>query len=261
MTAAADRTAVAGRVRFREVLWFEWTKFVTLRSNLVVTGIVGLVLPLFAVLVAATESLQPDDTILGASVLGGAVLAQMLAAALGATLVTGEMRSGMMRTTLVACPRRLAVLAAKSTVAAGVVFVVILAAALLAFGVGVVLLDGATYATGDPLPAVIGVGLAIALMAVLGVAIGALVRHAAGAVMVGVGIVLLPEFISPLLGQYQRWLGGGSLGGVMQKLTQSSDATHEAVGSLGAWPSLAVVSVYTLVAVGLAVWVLRRRDA
>ena len=255
------RTANASRVGFGQALWFEWTKFVTLRSNIVVAGVLGAVLPLFAVIVAGTESLQPDDTVLGASVLGGAVIAQILAAALGAMLVTGEIRTGMMRTTLLACPRHLTVLAARSTIAAAVVAVVILPAALISYGIGLVMLDSDTYATGDPFPAVIGIALSIASMGMLGVAIGTLVRHSAGAVMTAVAVVLLPWIIAPMLGGYERWLGGASLNGVMQKLTQSSDATPETVGSLGAWPSLGVVAVYTIAAVGLAVWALRRRDS
>lgn len=259
--AVIARPATPGRIGFRDALWFEWTKFTTLRSNLVLTAVLGLMLPLFAVLVAGTESLQPDDTILGASVLGGAILAQVLAAALGATSVTGEIRTGMMRTTLVACPRRLAVLSAKATVAAGAIAAVLLPSTLLAFGIGTAMLDGDQYASGEPFPAVLGIALAIASMGVLGVAIGSLVRHSAGAVMVGVTVVMLPTIIAPMLGDSQRWVGGASLTGVMEKLTQSSDATHETAGSLGAWPSLGVVAAYTVTAVALAVWVLRRRDS
>jgi ABC-2 type transport system permease protein len=249
------------RVAFRDALWFEWTKFTTLRSNLGFTAALGLALPLLAVVVAGTESLQPDDTILGASVLGGAIIAQILAAALGATSVTGEIRTGMMRTTLIACPRHLSVLAAKATVVAGVIGVVLVLATLAAFGIGTAMLDGDTYATGEPFPAILGIAAAIASMGVLGVAIGSLVRHSAGAIMVGVAVVMLPTIIAPMLGDSQRWLGGASLAGVMEKLTQSSDATHETVGSLGAWPSVAVVAGYTLGAVALAVWVTRRRDS
>ena len=256
----ADRPDIDQRTGLGDALWFEWIKFTTLRSNLALAGVLGLVLPLLAVVVAATGSLQPDDTILGASVLGGAVLAQILAAALGSTSVTGEIRSGMLRTTLVACPRHLTVLAAKAIVTAGVVAAVLLPSTLLAFGIGTAMLDS-SYATGEPFPAVVGVALAIASMGVLGVAIGSLVRNAAGAVMVGVAVVLLPTMVAPMLGDHERWLGGASLGGVMQKLTQSSDATHATVGSLGAWPSLGVVAAYTIAAVALAVWRLRRRDS
>ena len=249
-----------GRAGYREAVWSEWTKFRSVRSTVLLAALAGAVLPLFAVIVAATGSLQPDDTILGASLLGGAALAQMLVASLGAVFVTAEFRSGMIRSTLTACPRRLVVLAAKSTVAAGAVVAVCLPGAVAAHAVGLAMLDRDTYATGDPFPALLGVVLALASLAVLGVGIGTVVRHPAGAVAAVIGVVLLPGLLAPLLGDAQRWLGGASLSGVLQKLTQSSDATHEAVGSLGAWPSLAVVAAYTAATVLTAVWVLRHRD-
>jgi ABC-2 type transport system permease protein len=248
------------RAGYREALYSEVTKFLTVRSTLVVSAVLGMVLPILAVFVAATESLRPDDTILGASVLGGAAIAQVLAASLGATLVTGEYRTGMVFVTLAACPRRLVVLAAKASVAAGATFVVILPSAAAAYGIGVVMLGGDRYATGDPIPALVGVAGAIASVAALGVALGTIVRHSAGAVAAVVGVVVLPGLLAPLLGDLQRWIGGASLQGVLQKLTQSSDATHEVVGSLGAWGSLAVVVACTGATLLSAVWVLRHRD-
>ena len=249
------------RAGFGEAVRSEWTKFRTVRSTMGVAVALGAALPLLAAVVAATGSLQPDDTILGASLLGGAVLAQLTAAALGALVVTGEFRTGMIRTTLTACPRPLVVLAAKATVVAGVVAAVTAPSAVVAFGIGRVLLDGDGYATGDPFPALAGVVLAITAIGVLGVGVGSMVRHSAGAVAAVVGVVLVPGLVAPLLGDVERWVGGASLNGVLQKMTQSSDATPEAVGSLGAWLSLAVVAAYTLVTVGGAVWLLRSRDS
>lgn len=244
----------------RAAIAMEWVKFRSVRSTVVLAAVLGLALPLFAALVAGTGSLQPDDTILGASVLGGAALAQVLAAALGAVLVTSELRTGLVRTTLVACPRRLVVVGAKATVAAGVVAAVVAPSAVAAYLVGLSMLDRSAHATGSPFPALVGVVLAVASIAVLGVGLGTLVRSSAGAVAAVIGVVVVPGLIAPLFGPAQRWIGGASLTGVLQKLTQSSDATHEAVGSLGAWPSLLVVLAYTA-AVGLAAaWVLRRRD-
>jgi ABC-2 type transport system permease protein len=250
-----------GRAGYRDALWSEWTKFRATRSTLALAALLGVAFPVFALIVAATRSLQPDDTILGASVLGGAVIAQVLAATLGAVLITGEFRSGLIRTTLAACPRPLVVLAAKATVAAGVVVAVTLPSAVAAFAIGVAMLDGGTYATGQPFPALLGVVVAMASIGVLGVGIGAIVRHSAGAVAAVVAIVLLPGVLAPLLGDAQRWLGGASLNGVLEKMTQSSDATHKAVGSLSAWPSLAVVAAYTVAVVLGAVEVLRHRDS
>lgn len=249
-----------GRAAYREALRSEWTKLTSLRSTRLLVAVLGLVLPVFSVMVAATGSLQPDDTILGASLLGGAVLAQGLAGLLGAGLITGEYKTGTIRVTLAACPRRLTVLMAKATVAAGVVFPVTLVSASVSYWLGLTMLGGDTYPAGDPWPALLGVSLAIALISVLGVGIGTIVRHPAGAASAVIGGVVLPGLLAPLLGPTQRWLGGASLNGIMQKLTQSSDATPEAVGSLGAWPSLGVAAVYTLGVVLVAVRVLCRRD-
>lgn len=249
-----------GRAGYREAVWSEWTKLVTLRSARILVAALGLALPALSLIVAATGSLQADDTILGASLLGGAALAQVLAGVLGASLITSEFKTGTIRITLAACPRRLVMLAAKASVVAAITFSITLVSGLVAYWIGLAMLDDGTYATGDAWPAVLGVALAIASIGVLGVGIGTVVRHPAGAVSAVIGVVVLPGLLAPLLGEWQRWLGGTSLGGVMQKLTQSSDATHHAVGSLGAWPSLGVVAIYTTGVVLAAAWVLRHRD-
>jgi ABC-2 type transport system permease protein len=248
------------RTSYTAAVRFEWTKFRTARSTVLTALALAAWFQLLSVIVAATESLQPDDTILGASVLGGAVGAQLTAAALGALVVTSEFRTGMIRTTLTAVPRPLVVLAAKATVVAGVVLAVTMPAAAAAFGIGRAMLDADLYAVGDPFPALLGVVLAITAIGVLGVAIGAAVRQSAGAMAAVVAVVLLPGMVAPLLGGVERWVGGASLNGVLQKMTQSSDATPETVGSLAAWPSLGVVAAYTAMAVLLAVGALRARD-
>jgi ABC-2 type transport system permease protein len=253
-------TTVARPVGLDSVVSSEWTKFRSVRSTPTLAVVLTAVYPLFALLVAATGSLQPDDTILGASLLGGAMAAQVLAAALGAHLITNEFRTGSMQSTLLACPRRLTVLAAKAAIVAGVVAAATLIGGFAAFGIGMAVLDGDTYASGELVPAMFGVVGAMASIAVLGMAIGTMVRHPAGAVATVVGVVLLPGLLAPLLGGAERWVGGASLNGVLQKLVQSSDATPETVGSLGAWPSLLVVAGYTTAAVTLALWSLRRRD-
>ena len=254
------RTDDLSRPGYQHAVRSEWTKYRTIRSSILLTVVLAVAFPAFAVLVAATESLQSDDTILGASVLGGGVLAQLVAASLGAGLVTSEFRTGTIRPTLTACPRRLRVLAAKATVAAGVVFIVTLPSATVAYAIGRAMLDGDRYASGDAFPPLLGVAVAMASVAVLGVGLGTVVRQAGAAVAAVVAVVLLPGMLSPLLGGAQRWVGGASLDGVLQKLTQSSDATHETVGSLAAWPSLGIVAAYTTTTVLGAVWVLRHRD-
>jgi ABC-2 type transport system permease protein len=76
-----------------------------------------------------------------------------------------------------------------------------------------------------------------------------------------VTVLLLPSLIGPLLGGWERWVAGASPVAAMQKLSQSSDAAPDAVGSLGAWPSLLLVCGYVLAALVGAGLVFRRRDA
>lgn len=123
------------------------------------------------------------------------------------------------------------------------------------------MLDDGTYAQGRPLPALFGVAGSFAVAGLLGLAVGTLVRHSAGAVTTVIGLLLLPSLFGRLFGDAQRWVAGISPTAALEKLTQTSDATAETVGSLGPWPSLLLVAGYTAVLVLAAGAVLRRRDA
>lgn len=259
-SAAGGSSLGRGQAGFLQVLAFEWTKFWTARSTLWTSLTAGLVLPVIAVVVAVTGSIEPDDTILGGS-LTGAVPAQMAAAVLGALVMSGEYANGMIRTTLTVAPRRLTVLGAKSTVVATVLFVVALSASVLAFAIGTLTLDGDTHATGEPWPALLGVALTLTASGLLGLAVGTALRHSAGAITAVVCVVLLPSLFGPLFGDLQRWVAGASPAAAVEKFTQTSDASPETIGALCAWPSLLVVVSYVAVALAGSAWMLRSRDA
>jgi ABC-2 type transport system permease protein len=256
-TTPATTGGRVGRAGLRQAIAMEWTKLCTLRSTMWTLATIATVTVGIAVLVAATTSLQPDDTILGGS-LGNAAVGQIAAAILGVLAVCGEYSSGTIRATLTACPRRLVVLTAKTLVVAAVVFVVAFASAVAAFQVGTVMLPG--HLPGTPMPALLGIALSYAAVAVLGVAVGTALRHTAGALSAVTAILLLPTLIGPLLGGWQRWIAGASPVAALQKLAQTSDAAPEALGRLGAWPSLWLVCGYSLAALAVSGWLLHRRD-
>lgn len=141
--------------------------------------------------------LPPQSAAIGVAVFGVPVL--MILAAM---TMTGEYRSGIIRTTFAANPNRTAVLAAKAIVVA---LFSGLFAALLTIGAVVV----ARSATGPLLGAqlsltdgsvwrVVGsLALYAALAAVLGLAVGALLRHTAGTVAV---LLLWPLVVEPIVG-------------------------------------------------------------
>lgn len=125
----------------------------------------------------------PDRPELGAAAFGVPVL--MI---LSALTITGEYRTAMIRTTFLATPSRIRVLAAKAVVA--VSFSVVVS--------GVAAVGSMVLAGGVPVWRTVGaVTLYAALGAVLAVGLGALVRHSAAAVAV---LVLLPFVVEPLIG-------------------------------------------------------------
>ncbi|MFD0038285.1 ABC transporter permease [Streptomyces anulatus] len=248
------------RTGFREALAHEWIKFRSVRSTVWTTAATAVLPVVGAVFIAASGSLQTDDTVLGGS-LTLTVVAQMLAAVVGALVASGEYGSGTIRTTFAACPRRGTVLAAKATLVAGVMYILALASCTAAYLVGDAMLPEGRYAQGEPLPALFGIAASFAVAAVLGLAVGFLVRHSAGAVTTVIGLLLLPSLFGPLFGDAERWVAGLSPTAALEKLTQTSDAAAEAVGSLGPWPSLLLVAACTTALTLGALVLLRRRDA
>ncbi|MCT2588240.1 ABC transporter permease subunit [Actinophytocola gossypii] len=245
--------------RFTGVLAGEWVKLSTVRSTRWAPVVLVLVTVGVAFLGGITESIQRGETILG-STANGSVLGMLVAGLLGAMAMSNEYGTGTIRATFGACPRRLPVLGAKVAVVATLVFVVALLACAGALLTGLAVLSGKGYATGDPLPALLGMAACFAAVAVLGLAAAAILRHAAAAVVAVVGVVLLPSLLGPLFGAWQRWVVGASPMAAVQKLAQSTDAAPDAPGGLGPWQSLGLVGAYTLAALVVAGWLLRRRD-
>ena len=153
--AAAFRASTVG-----DVLRSEWVKLRSVRSTfwaLAVTVLLGIALG--AVISAVTahsyakfsvsEKLSWDPT--GVSGAGMAI-AQLAIAVLGVLCISSEYSSGMIRTSLIAVPRRGRVLAAKSLVFAGVTFVVGEVTSFVAFFLGQALISGHAphAALGDP---------------------------------------------------------------------------------------------------------------
>ena len=141
--------------------------------------------------------LEPERAATGVAVFGVPVLM-----VLAAMTVTGEYRSGMIRTTFMATPNRTVVLAAKAAV--GLVFSAVYAAVMTILAVVVAHLMapplvGSHLSFIDPGTwRLIGaITVYAALTAVLGVGVAALLRHSAGAVAV---LLLWPLLLEPVLG-------------------------------------------------------------
>ncbi|OLT00243.1 hypothetical protein BJF90_36285 [Pseudonocardia sp. CNS-004] len=206
------------RPAFTDTLHSEWIKFRSLRSTWLTLGglvVVGLGLPLLSAdpaaqgyLTGTIEEQQDWDPTNGSLLMF--FIAQLVIGVLGILVVTSEHATGLMQTSLSATPRRHRLLGAKVAVVAAVSLVAGQALAFPAFLIGQAgfAAAGVPHATlADPraLSAVVGCGLYLAVIALLAVALGALIRATAGALATLVGIVLL---VPVLDGMFPPWLDG-----------------------------------------------------
>ena len=165
-------------------------------------------------------------------------------AVIAALFITTEFRRAIIRTTFTATPRRGQVLAAKAVVLAAIAFVTGVAAAVPAFLISQPLLRENGFAppaypkvslTDGPVArAVVGTGLALALLAVLALALGAVVRSSAAAITVVIAIVVLPLIIGPFLTlDGEAWLKRITPGAGMA-IQQTRERWDDAIGP---WPA------------------------
>ena len=178
---AGTRRLPPGRYRFRHVARMEWIKLASLRSTWATLGITIAAAAGIAVLAAAgTKSPSPDLT---NSMMTGMFAGVLLAGVLGVLAVTSEYTSGTIRATLAAAPRRPLVLAAKAAVFGVTTLITGQAAAFLAFFAGRTALGHgiAAPALGQPgvLRTIVLSGASLALIGLLGLGLGAIIRHTA----------------------------------------------------------------------------------
>jgi hypothetical protein len=190
-----------------DLLRSEWTKFTSLRSTwwclgtMMVLGI-GFNALVPALLTSGWNKLDPGtqdqfrgDTV-GLVLRPGAQWAQIAACVLGALLLASEFSTGMIRSTVLATPRRTPVLAAKAAVFAAVLFVLgeVIAIPSLLLGASITRAHASlTVLDGTSLRAMLGFGVYLALTGVLALCAGALIRHTAGAVSTVLGL----QFVLP----------------------------------------------------------------
>jgi hypothetical protein len=179
----------------------EWIKLRSVRSTIVTLGFAGIAVAVFGVLISMLSdgaTLFGDGEVVydpGGNSLFGTNIAQLVLGVLGALLVTSEYATGMIRTTFAAVPKRLPVLWAKVVVVSGFVFATMVAGVAVAFFVGQALYsgDGVGASFFDPgVPrALLGAAVFPTAIAVMGLALGVLMRHTATAVGVLFGLLFL----------------------------------------------------------------------
>jgi ABC-2 type transport system permease protein len=268
--AVRSRRAHAGRVTQRHVIRSEWTKLWSLRSTrwsllFAVVTMAGLGILIAAVSMSRWSHLSPHERATFDSIdrsLGGYHLAQLAIGVLGVLVISGEYSTGMIRSSLMAVPRRLPVLWAKIAVFATVTFTLMLASAFIAFFAAQAILTAhhvnVTLAHPHALRTLVGTVLFVTVTGILCVALGTIIRRTAGGIATFAGLLfvlpgineILPSSISNSINPYLPSSAGGAIA------TAVPDA-H----TLSPWAGFALYSGYTLAALALAAYLLVRRDA
>jgi len=188
----------------------EWTKIRSVRSTVWSLALLAVLFPGFAALFVGLGVAQWDQTseqdraqIIAdpaAAILGsGFLISQLAICVLGVMVIASEYSTGMIRASLLAVPRRLPMLAAKSLVFSLLVLIVSLVAAFGAFFIGAELIKSkAPVSLSEPgvLRAVVGSGLYLAVLGLFALAIGAIVRHTAPGIT---GVIAFVLVLAPVI--------------------------------------------------------------
>jgi ABC-2 type transport system permease protein len=214
----------------------EWIKLRSVRVNVIGIAAAAVALVLLGVLFSA---LAPTDMGPGGTAtdsvslaFGGTSLSQLIIGVLAALFVGSEYASGLIRTTFGAVARRTRVLRAKAIVFGGATGLAMTLGAFAAFFAGSAVYSGnlPSHSIGDPgvLRAVLSVGFYGACVALIGIAVGFLVRSTATAIGLLLGLLMLAPLLVDLV--------PGTVGETLTKIVPSN--AGEAMMSVTARDSL-----------------------
>jgi len=246
-----------GHYRFRHAARMEWIKLRTLRSVkwallVALAGMIGIGIA------AGHNTINPRGDVTN-NILAGGALGSLVFAVLGVLVMTSEYSSGTIRATLAAIPRRPLVLAAKAATFGLTALVAGEFVTFAGFLAGAAFVHGSVprpaLSQPDVLRAVALSGAYLCLIGLIGLALGAIVRHGAAAITALVGVV----FVAPLAG-----LAATPAGKFLPELINANSlaATKPVQGfALSPWAGLGLIAAYAVALLAVGGWLLTRRDA
>lgn len=198
----------------------------------------------------------------------GLLIGQLIIIVLGSLTITSEYSTGMIRTSLTSMPRRGTLFAAKGIVFGLVALVAGLVTSFTAFFVGQAILSSqhvnTTIGHHAVLAQVIGGGLFLAATGLLAFGIGAMLRHSAGAIATGIGLMFVVLILSNFLpSPPSGWFGQADFDKWIPFFAGSHLWQNQLVGvnPFSPWVGFGVFCAYAAAAIigGLVLFV--RRDA
>jgi ABC-2 type transport system permease protein len=277
----------AGNVTFGGILRSEWIKLRSLRSTfwcaaIILVLTVGLAALAAAVAITGTSGIDPSEIPVAAVMANGlstvtfsSTFTALVAAVLGALMITGEFGTGMIRSTFAAVPRRIPALLGKAVVVTVAMFVVAAVSVLL----GALVSDGILSSRGFALDlgdggywlALLGDAGYLALIGMLSLAIGAIIRNSAGGIATSIGLILVLPIVANLFAALAKatWAqnvsaflpsdAGGRMAGYLPQ-GQTAQPVADGQVLLEPWQGLLVLLAWIVVLGTVAVVLIRRRD-
>lgn len=265
MTITAERFT-ARPVSFPGTARSEWVKFRGLASNLVLVGFTllllvgnGIAMPL-AYVFRDRSSPKADYDPYAEMIVDKTGYVGVVLVVLAALVIANEYRSGQIKTSFLAVPTRIPILAAKALVVAGVSFTVGILSAGLGLAVAPGILGSGGYAyelsTADAVRLVLGSGLYLATLSAIGITIGALLRNVVASVLAVLVLLLVvpivPQMFSP---------AGATITAVFPIQAGSLLLARADAGAFGPWTGYLILLIWSAALLVVAASVVRRRDA
>ena len=194
--------------------------------------------------------------------LAGVNVAQLAIAVLGVLVISGEYSTGMIRSTMIAVPKRLPVLWAKLAIFAVVAFAVTLPAVLIGFFASQAILSShhilqISFTAPGVARSLVGGALYVMLAGLFALGIGAIVRNTAGGIAAFAGIFfVIPPLLDILPTNWNNAISQWLPSDAGRQLFSLHHAAHSLTPLAGGLLMLG----YCAVAVGVAAVLLVRRD-
>jgi ABC-2 type transport system permease protein len=254
-------------VAFARVVRSEWIKLRSLSSSFVLLSSSAAAMIAVGALGAGGVILavQSDHPVTEQSVLAmptsGLSFGQLLLGALAVLMISSEYGTGMIRSSIAAVPQRIPVLLAKAVVVAVVGYITGTAAAFVTAVLIQPILAQEDLQFGLDESGVTGslllTGLYLALVGVLALAVGTLLRHSAGAIVALIGLLfVLPTALSMIPGE--------TAANILKYLPSEAGARMLATETVGEqltqWQGALVLGAWAVLPFIAALLVLRRRD-